>query len=280
MIMIAWELLEVLFANFAAMETLALMLPITTVPIAAFAEPGKWYAHFAEQPSAWILVIIGIITCGFIGWQSWETRKAAQAALRNTQALINSERPWIMVQVDVLDGGNAAKSLFRLKAFNYGKNPAHVIACNGPKAEYRSPDEELPITPDYGSWEWDKQFLPPRDSLPMRDPVNPWELKMKSIGETIDAENRASKQGQILVIYGLIQYTRSFRKTLPDCILLSTEERFALGHGRKTNSIWSTRVQGIHLTRLISRPEGKLGHSPSPSGSAPSLLSSSAQGEH
>jgi hypothetical protein len=112
-----------------------------------------------------------------------------------------------MVQVEVLAGDNSAKSLFRLKVFNYGKSPAHVIACHGPKAEYRSPDEELPTPPNYGTWEWDKQFLAPRDSLPLRDPINPWELKMKSIGETIDAEDRAPKPGQILVIYGLLQYT-------------------------------------------------------------------------
>jgi len=189
------------------METLGLVLSV------AFAEPVKPCAHFAEQPSAWVLVIIGIITCGFIGWQSWETRRAARAALRNTQALINSERPWIMVQVDVLEGGNAAKSLFRLKAFNYGKSPAHVIACDGPRAEYRSPDEELPTPPVYGSWEWDKQFLPPSDGLPIRDAINPWELKIKSIGETVDAESRAPKPGQILVIYGLLRYTDGVSET-------------------------------------------------------------------
>jgi hypothetical protein len=42
------------------------------------AGPPQWYAPF-EQPDG-MLVIIGIVTCFVIGWQSWETRKAAENA--------------------------------------------------------------------------------------------------------------------------------------------------------------------------------------------------------
>lgn len=59
-----------------------------------------------------ILIVVGIITAGFICWQAWETRRAAKAAqasveaaqksadaaLLNAQAVMNAERSWIFVE--------------------------------------------------------------------------------------------------------------------------------------------------------------------------------------
>lgn len=39
---------------------------------------------------------------GAIAWQAWETRKAATAALLSTRAVINSERPWVIVDIPEL----------------------------------------------------------------------------------------------------------------------------------------------------------------------------------
>ena len=51
-----------------------------------------------------LLVVAGFITAAVIFWQSWETRKSAKAALLNAQALINSERAWIMVDIVPVPG--------------------------------------------------------------------------------------------------------------------------------------------------------------------------------
>jgi len=51
-----------------------------------------------KNPEVW-LVIVGGITCLFIMWQAWETRKAAEAAGKNTEAYISGERGWIVAEL-------------------------------------------------------------------------------------------------------------------------------------------------------------------------------------
>jgi hypothetical protein len=86
----------------------------------------QWYTPL-KQPDG-MLVIVGIITCLVIGWQSWETRKsargaqkAAEAALLNTQVVINAERAWIVVDVE-----SPAPGKFNFIAKNVGRTPAKV----------------------------------------------------------------------------------------------------------------------------------------------------------
>lgn len=47
-------------------------------------DPPNWYASF-ENPDG-MLVIVGLITCFVIGWQSMETRRAAKGAQRAADA--------------------------------------------------------------------------------------------------------------------------------------------------------------------------------------------------
>lgn len=61
------------------------------------ADPPPWYATF-KQPEG-MLVIVGVFTFFVIGYQSWETRKSAKAALLNAQAVLNSERAWLTAEV-------------------------------------------------------------------------------------------------------------------------------------------------------------------------------------
>ncbi len=51
-------------------------------------QPPKWY----ESPE-WVLVIVGIVTCFVIGWQSWETRRAAEATRINAEVFWASQQP-------------------------------------------------------------------------------------------------------------------------------------------------------------------------------------------
>lgn len=53
-------------------------------------DPPKWYAPL-ERPDWW-LVIVAALTGGVIGWQAWETRKAAQGAKGNAEAAFSQMR--------------------------------------------------------------------------------------------------------------------------------------------------------------------------------------------
>jgi len=44
------------------------------------------------------LVVIAGLTGGVIGWQSWETRKAASAASKSADAQMTADRAWLLVQ--------------------------------------------------------------------------------------------------------------------------------------------------------------------------------------
>jgi hypothetical protein len=119
-------------------------------------------ALWADQPvhwwsdSNWWVVIIAAITAAVIGWQSWETRKAAQAsrdnvgatkdsadaALLNAKALIVSERPWLLVTISV---DKDDPDMFNVSALNRGNTPAILLEghCSvGIEAYgFRPPDE-------------------------------------------------------------------------------------------------------------------------------------------
>jgi hypothetical protein len=71
------------------------------------ANAPKWYTAL-ERPDWW-LVIVAALTGGVIGWQAWETRKAAQGAKENAEAAFSQiqiirekERARIGVDLDDL----------------------------------------------------------------------------------------------------------------------------------------------------------------------------------
>jgi hypothetical protein len=110
-------------------------------------DPPNWYAPF-EQPEG-MLVIVGTITFIIMGWQSWETRKAARAALLNAEAVINSERARILFEIENrLDERFRGVATFTIFAVNRGTVPAEII--NYGKAEIaRTPTNALPPEPKY-----------------------------------------------------------------------------------------------------------------------------------
>jgi hypothetical protein len=203
--------------------------PVTvTIENTQRSEPAETAAPKPPQGNTsaeWALVFVGIVTCLVIiiqvvvsnrataaMWASLPLQKAAaDAALKNAQAIINSERPWVMIQIKESlrdDSVGAFKSLrsFQLSIFNYGQTPAHITRCLGPTIEfYQNPDEQLPTPPDYGTSEWSRRFLAPNDSLSIGDPIAPSDTKMKEI---ITGAFRGEQTGRgDLVAYGLIEYS-------------------------------------------------------------------------
>lgn len=141
-------------------------------------------------------------------------KENAEAARLNAQALINAERPWLMVHIKEIPGENVAKTHFQLYAFNYGSSPAHVIACNGPSVTWcDEPDKELSVPPDYGVWEWDTRFLAPKDSFPMRDAIEPWSERINFVTPRATQGIPTPGKSQ-LVIYGLLEYRDGVTDTI------------------------------------------------------------------
>ena len=77
--------------------------------------PGNQSPRWYKSPE-WILVVVGCVTFLVIGWQSFETRRAATAtrdaaiaAGRGVDVLIDSERAWVIVRPKsptlILDNG-------------------------------------------------------------------------------------------------------------------------------------------------------------------------------
>lgn len=80
-----------------------------------------------------LLVVAGFITAAVIFWQSWETRKsaeaakiAADAALLNAQAVINSERAWI--DGEIIHREQVGIHCYALNISNHGKTPAKLLS--------------------------------------------------------------------------------------------------------------------------------------------------------
>lgn len=74
--------------------------------------PPEWYA--ALKRPEWWLVILGFPTLVLIGWQAWETRKAAIAGERSASAALN--------QIDLVVDKKRAKLRIELKPFNPYQN--------------------------------------------------------------------------------------------------------------------------------------------------------------
>jgi hypothetical protein len=84
-----------------------------------------------DKAPEWMLVFVGLITFVAVWYQARETKraaeatqKAAEATLLNAQALVASERPWIMIEWEAMSDGIYRGYSF--KAVNRGKSPAEV----------------------------------------------------------------------------------------------------------------------------------------------------------
>jgi hypothetical protein len=114
-------------------------------------EKGKskspwWYKFLAwpEGITAWLL----LLTLGAIVWQAKETRKAAEAALLNAQAVINAERAWLVVSIENDPNRRAPFQTFIHVLNNKGRTPA-VLKSIHIQYDFVSLPDNLPVPPEY-----------------------------------------------------------------------------------------------------------------------------------
>jgi hypothetical protein len=93
---------------------------------------------------------------------------SAQAALLNAQALIHSERPWILMTVEP---SRSAENSFAVMATNRGRTPARIISTmSGSKVAID--EKHLPRVPEYKAQKTDAPVSPiillPGESTPIK----------------------------------------------------------------------------------------------------------------
>jgi hypothetical protein len=92
------------------------------------ADPPKWYAPF-ERPDWW-LVLAAFMTCGVVGWQSYETRKSAEATRDSVQLMMDKERARLRIEIEDLefpDRQSTLLPLVRIKTVLEGSTLAYVL---------------------------------------------------------------------------------------------------------------------------------------------------------
>jgi hypothetical protein len=105
--------------------------------------PPSWIDTFTwpDGVTGWAL----LLTLFIIAWQSVETRDAAQAGFLSAQAVINTERAWVVM---VIEQDKEFPRLFRVKAENRGHTPAKIVAASQEWAVVKTA-AEMPEQPQY-----------------------------------------------------------------------------------------------------------------------------------
>ena len=158
-----------------------------------------------------LLVIVGAVTGGLIWYQSVQTKIAAQAgrdsakaALLNAQAVINSERPWIVVTVTP----DKERKRFLFEATNQGRTPAKIISGEIGH-EFTSDPMKIPSPPTYKATPTPRSLLAATKSVPIyRIEPEWWAINNK------DSAGQGFWDSTIsLVVFGRIRYLDLINRT-------------------------------------------------------------------
>jgi len=128
--------------------------------------------------------------------------KAADAAVLNAKAAINSERPYLIVSIHP-DSERAASGLFILSCLNQGNTPAKVIAVSAEPRIVNAIDD-LPIPPDYSTDAGlpHLDLIVHEDSFPIGHGINPEVFLLERPLERVLVHQARA----FLVYYGTVIY--------------------------------------------------------------------------
>lgn len=157
--------------------------------------------HWYESPE-WVLVIVGIVTAFVIGWQSYETRRAAESSAESGQAFISAERAWVLVETGTIPD-DFQPDPNRVQVFqiwpvviNRGRTAGRVTGGLIKRIEIPT-DATLPPEPDYTGDMGEINFV-----LAPNVHVQPMHISMDA-GDFIRLRQGQGK----LYIYGFITYS-------------------------------------------------------------------------
>jgi hypothetical protein len=120
-------------------------------------DPVWWHIFFAWPEG--ITTLLLLLTLVAISFQTYYTRKAAEASLLSAQALVNAERA--RIGFDVSEMGRS----FQIDGKNNGKTSARIMYAHGFTA-ILAPEESLPLIPPYiGKPDDDSEWIGPGDKF-------------------------------------------------------------------------------------------------------------------
>jgi hypothetical protein len=174
------------------------------------------YKGFAPETwAAWALVIVGAYTA-FVALRTLKAihheaeiaMEIAQAANLNTQAIINSERAWLVATIEVNEGKETS---YKIAVLNQGRTPAKLIGGDSAHCFIDLPDN-LPIPPVYKApfFMPNQTFIVSRDSFPIRPFFAP-----EKIIDHSGMRELAEQSQQFLMFYGRIVYEDMFSGARP-----------------------------------------------------------------
>jgi hypothetical protein len=112
-------------------------------------------------------------------------KASADAALLNAQAIINSERPWMIIELTPIPGA-PKNGYVTFRAWNRGRTPAEVTEYRG-DLFHHGIDEDFAPEPEYKPWErLYREYISPGNSVLIYDfdlssslPADHWEWMQK-----------------------------------------------------------------------------------------------------
>jgi hypothetical protein len=158
--------------------------------------------------------------------------QTAQAALLSAQAVMNAERPWVIVKVTRHIPKATDRIYFEFRAFNSGKSAARIVSSTGLQQEDCAiPESELRSPTYQDDPRWLEQQLPPGVSVPIDAISLFWASTDTQRRERCSAKEINIEDAKF-VIYGLLRYyDGDSREKL-------RETRFCFVHRDETNMPW------------------------------------------
>jgi hypothetical protein len=177
--------------------------------------PSDWSPHkdwfdYIGWGAGVMLAFAGVIGVCFayrtlrtLQHQTIATRKAAEAARLNAQAVINAERPWVVV-TEKREGTAGIASIFYSRV--RGRTPA-IIISNWADHIYVDDPQHLPIPPRYGDEGavFAAQPLVTSDDTPSIAFQFSSDLTLKALTE--EKRSRINYMEEWLCVYGRVRYT-------------------------------------------------------------------------
>lgn len=173
--------------------------------------PQGWHklVTWPEGITAWAI----ILTLISISYQSYWTRKAAEAAVRQTKSLMNIERGFILIDWDDLDltdnehwpkDGDANIS-FVFTAKNTGNTPVFLLEYSTKFLMLRSTDD-LPAKPRYSPKSLkDEPVIPKKTSNPLR-------VDLEKVVPFRDLHDVLITGEYVLYVFGFVKYLDVFKQ--------------------------------------------------------------------